>query len=203
MSAELTPKPILRQPRRTPRTYTLEEYLRREARAAEKHEFIAGKIFKMPYAKGPHNIIAANVMYEMISAFDRTDKQYIVVGSDQKIYFPSLNEGVYADALAVCDQPVYWDTEQLLLINPLLVVEVLSQSTSRYDRTKKFDKYKTLDTFREYVMLRQDMVYAEVWYRERPGFWHETIVTDLDGHLPLQAVGVSLPMQRLYRNVNL
>jgi Uma2 family endonuclease len=201
MSAEASFKPISFESKRTSRTYTLEEYLRKEARSIDKHEFINGKIVKMPYAKGPHNIISANIIAQMVALFGTLDKNYIVFTPDQKVYFPSLDEGVYADALAVAEKPQYWDAEQLLLINPILVVEVLSKSTAKYDRTGKFDKYKTLESFREYVLVRQDECYAEAWYRERPGLWHETIVTDPSGELPLQSVGISLSMQRVYRNV--
>jgi Uma2 family endonuclease len=188
---------------RASRTYTLAQYLQKEAKSVEKHEFINGKIIRMPNAKGPHNIIAANMMAQMIIAFDALDKNYIVFASDQQVYFPALDEGVYADALAVCDKPIYWDKQQLLLMNPIVIVEVLSKSTSKYDRTSKFDKYKTLDSFREYVLVRQDQCYAEVWYRERPGLWHETIVTNINDELPLQSVGVALKMERIYKNVDI
>ena len=125
-----------------------------------------------------------------------------VYGSDQKVYFPSLNEGVYADALAVCEKPLFWDDNELLLINPILVVEVLSKSTQRYDRTGKFSKYKTLESFKEYVLVHQDQHYAEIWYRERPGLWHESITTDLEGTLSLQSLGVEISMKRIYKNVS-
>jgi Uma2 family endonuclease len=183
--------------------YTLEQYLEKEAKSIYKHEFIDGQIIKMPYAKGPHNIISVNMMTRMVIGLEETDKNYVVFPSDQKVYFPSLDEGVYADALAVCETPLYWDDSQLLLINPIVVVEVLSKSTSKYDRTGKFDKYKTLESFKEYVMIRQDEYYAEVWYRESPGRWQETIVTDIKGELPLQSVGISISMERIYRNVEL
>lgn len=203
MTTDTVFQPVSFEPKRQSRTYTLEEYLRKEARSSDKHEFINGKIVKMPYAKGPHNIIAANMIAALSKAFENKEENYIIFPSDQKVYFPSLDEGVYADALAVCDKPLYWDTEQLLLVNPILVVEVLSKSTSKYDRTGKFDKYKTLDSFKEYVLIRQDECYAEVWFRERPGLWHETILIDPFGQLPLQSVGVTLPIQRIYRNVEL
>ncbi len=183
--------------------YTLEQYLEKERKSIYKHEFIDGQIIKMPYAKGPHNIIAVNMMTQMVIGLENADKNYIVFPSDQKVYFPSIDAGVYADALAVCEEPLYWDDNQLLLINPILVVEVLSKSTQKYDRIGKFDKYKTLESFKEYVMIRQDECYAEVWYRESPGRWHETIVTDMKGELPLQSVGISISMERIYRNVEL
>lgn len=185
------------------RRYTLEQYLQKEAKSIDKHEFINGQIIKMPYAKGPHNIISVNMMTEMTISFRKLDTNYIVFSSDQKVYFPSLDEGVYADALAVCEKPLYWDDNQLLLINPIVVVEVLSKSTSKYDRKGKFDKYKTLESFKEYVLIRQDECYAEVWYRESPGRWQETIITDLKGEIPLQSVGITVSMEWVYRNVEL
>jgi Uma2 family endonuclease len=183
------------------RKYTLKEYLQKEAKSVDKHEFINGQIIKMPYAKGPHNIISVNMMTEMKAVLKKLDKKYIIFPSDQKIYFPSLDSGVYADALAVCEKPIYWDDEQLLLINPIIVVEVLSKSTQKYDRSGKFDKYKTLESIREYILIRQDECYAEVWFRESPGRWQETIIKDIDSDILLQSVGVSISMQDVYENI--
>ncbi len=188
---------------RRQRSYTLEEYLRKEAKSLEKHEFINGKIVKMPYARGPHNIICVNIAAEIRFAFKQKTTNYYVFGSDQKIYLPSLDEGVYADTLAVCEKPLYWDDNDLLLVNPMIVVEVLSKSTSKYDRAGKFDKYKTLESFKEYVLIDQNKCYAEVWYRAKPGLWHETIITDINGFLPLQSVDIQVEMKEIYRNVNL
>ena len=196
---DLLPKLILHKP---VRKYTLEEYLRKEGNSANKHEFINGEIIKMPNARYNHNLIAMNVAVEMTYATEDLEKNYQILGSDQKIYLPSLDEGVYADTLAVCEKPLFWDDDDLLLINPILVVEVLSKSTQRYDRSSKFDKYKTLESFKEYVMIRQNECYAEVWFRERPGLWHETIVTDIDGKLPLQSLGIEVSMKRIYKNVS-
>jgi Uma2 family endonuclease len=184
------------------RQYSLQEYLRKEAIAKDKHEYLNGQIIRMPYAKGPHNIISANVSAQMIIQFDASDKPYIVFSSDQKIYFPSLDEGVYADALAVCEKPLYWDDEKLLLINPIVVVEVLSKSTSKYDRSGKFDKYKTLESFKEYVLIRQDKHYVETWYQAQKGVWHETIITEISDNVHLASVGIDIPMQRIYKNVD-
>jgi Uma2 family endonuclease len=199
MESYATHIPVHLNLHRPVRKYTLKEYLQKEAKSVDKHEFINGQIIKMPYAKGPHNIIAVNMMAQLVHELE--DEDYFVFNSDQLVYFPSLDSGVYADALAVCEKPLYWDDNELLLINPVLVVEVLSKSTSKYDRTGKFEKYKTLESFREYVLIRQDECYAEVWFRESPGRWQETIVTDINQILPLQSVGVNLPMQKVYKRI--
>jgi Uma2 family endonuclease len=188
--------------------YTLEQYLEKEGKSIYKHEFIDGQIIKIPLSNGSSNIIKANFTAALSINLNESCENFIVFSSNQKVYIQSNNEIIYADALAVCEEPLYWDDSQLLLINPIVVVEVLSKSTQKYDRAGKrnaarFDKYKTLESFKEYVMIRQDECYAEVWYRESPGRWQETIVTDIKGELPLQSVGISISMERIYRNVAL
>lgn len=89
------------------RKYTLEEYLRKEANSTHKHEFINGEIIKMPNARYNHNLIAMNIAIDLSYQTENSDKNYQILGSDQKIYFPSLDEGVYADALAVCEKPLF------------------------------------------------------------------------------------------------
>jgi Uma2 family endonuclease len=200
-TAQDIPPVDLKIAKRPSRVYTLQAYMQREANSKDKHEFINGQIIKIPYAKGPHNIISANMITQMNIAFFKAEKDYTVFSSDQQIYFPLLDDGVYADAVAVCDTPQYWDSNELLLINPIVVVEVLSKSTQRYDRNGKFDMYKTLDSLREYVLVRQDKCYAEVWFRERKGLWHESIIEDPNGTLTLQSVGIQLNMQDIYRKI--
>ncbi len=118
---DFLPKLILHKP---VRKYTLEEYLRKEGNSVNKHEFINGEIVKMPNARYNHNLIAMNIAVEMTNITEDLEKKYQILGSDQKIYIPSLDEGVYADTLAVCEKPLFWDDDDLLLINPILVVEV-------------------------------------------------------------------------------
>jgi Uma2 family endonuclease len=186
-----------------PKKCDLETYLRREAKSAHKHAFINGQIIRMPNTRGPHNIIATNFTIELGMLVRMLEKDCVIFNSDQKIYLPKLDECVYADALAVAEAPQYWDKGQLLLTNPRIVVEVLSKRTEKYDKSGKFDKYKTLDDFQEYVLIRQDKCYAEVWYRYRAGWWQETILENLEDHLVLQSMGVSIPLKAIYRSVNL
>ncbi|MBL7774803.1 MAG: Uma2 family endonuclease [Saprospiraceae bacterium] len=185
------------------RLYTLEEYLRKEAQSTEKHEYFNGKITKMPYARGPHNEIAANVIAAFKTAFKPLKKTYRIFSSDQKIYFPELNYGAYADTLVVSESPQYFDDQELLLINPLIVVEILSKSTQAYDRVGKFDAYKTLPSFQEYVLIRQDRYEVETRFREEPNLWRETLVRDAYASITLQSVDISLSLADIYEHIRL
>ena len=139
-------KPVKEPPR-----YTLGAYLQREEYAKELNEYYDGIIIKLPMAKGPHNIIVANMTAELIIAFRLNNKDFTVMGSQQLVYLPDLNFSLYPDVLTVAETPQYWDQNEVLLINPLLIVEVLSRSTKKYDQNGKFDEYKTLPSFKEYV----------------------------------------------------
>ena len=201
-SKPAVPNPLaVLKSKKNPRLYTLEEYLDKEAKAKDKHEYFNGKILKMPYARGPHNEIAANVIAAFKTAFKNLNQVYRIFASDQKIYFPELNYGVYADTLVVSEQPAYFDDGELLLINPLIVVEILSKSTQSYDRSGKFEEYKTLPSFLEYVLIRQDKYEVETRFREEPDLWRETIVSDLSSSFPLRSVGCSIALSDVYEHI--
>ena len=185
------------------KNYRLQKYLQEEAKSIEKYEFTNHKMVKTPTFNGSCNILLANLNSTIAQAVEDLEENYIIFSPNQKIYFSELDEVVYSNLSVVFNKPIYWDDEKLLLINPIIVVEVLSKSTQKYDRTGKFDKYKTLESIREYVLIRQDEYYAEVWYQKEPGLWQETIIKDVSDNLTLQSVGIIISMQNIYENFNL
>ena len=198
--APANPLAVLK-PVKPPRLYTLAEYLRKEEKSVRKHEYHNGTIVKMPYTRLPHNIISANMLVALTLVLDKSDKDYVVVGSDQLVYLPELNVGLYPDALVVCEKPEFYDDGQLLLTNPVLVVEVLSKSTRNYDLKGKFDLYKTLPSFREYVLVEQNKISVETRFRVEPNLWRENKVTDPEAIVSLESLGVSLAIKDIYKKV--
>jgi Uma2 family endonuclease len=189
-----------------PRLYTLEEYLRREEKSTELHEYYNGIITKLPMARVPHNTITANMTAELTlaaRAAKAANKKYFVMAGQQLVYLPKLNFGLYPDILVVSETPQCFDKNEVLLINPLLIVEVLSKSTKKYDRTEKFDEYRTLDSFREYVLIDQKRCHIELRYRETPDTWRYTEVTDMQGSIFLKSLGCSILVANIYDNINL
>lgn len=199
-TAPANPLAVLK-PSKPPRLYTLSEYLRKEEKSLRKHEYYNGKITVMPYSRLPHNLISSNIITALNNAIEKTGKDYIVASSDQLVYFTELNIGVYPDALVVCEKPEFYDDGQLLLTNPVLVVEVLSKSTRNYDLKGKFDLYKTLPSFREYVLVEQDKISVETRYRVEPNLWREHKEMDIATDLRLESLGISLPMKEIYKRV--
>ena len=198
--APANPLAVLK-PVKPPRLYTLAEYLRKEEKSVRKHEYHNGKIIVMPNSRLPHNLISGNIMTALNIAIEKIGKEYIVASSHQLVYLTDLNVGVYPDALVVCEKPEFYDDGQLLLTNPVLVVEVLSKSTRNYDLKGKFDLYKTLPSFREYVLVEQNKISVETRFRVEQNLWRENKVTDPEAIVSLESLGVSLAIKDIYKKV--
>jgi Uma2 family endonuclease len=198
----INPLAVLK-PTKKPRLYTLAEYLRRTEKSENLLEYYNGIIKELPFAIGPHNIISANAATEFNTVFRDSNKDYIVMAAKQLIYFPKLNFSVYPDVLVVCETPQYFDDNQVLLINPILIVEVLSRSTGKYDRTTKFDEYKTLDSFKEYVLIDQKKCRIETRFQEEPGLWREKVYTNLSDSILLKSVDCAVEASMIYRKIQL
>jgi Uma2 family endonuclease len=185
------------------RLHTLQAYLRRE----EKNEGIAfseyynGLITKLPFAQAPHNIITVNISAALKCGLKKTSKIYCIRLAQQLVYLPKLNFALYPDVLVVTDTPQYFDRNEVLLINPILIVEVLSKGTKKYDRTEKFDEYRTLDSFREYVLIDQKRCHIELRYREAPDTWRYSEVTDIQGSIVLKSLGLTISVADIYDNI--
>ncbi len=198
----INPLAVLK-PQKEPRRYTLSEYLRREESSEELHEYYDGIITKLPKAGGPHNIIIMNVGAALKSTFKAQGKKHLVLGGQQNVYMPALNLGVYPDVLVITDTPKYWDDNQVLLINPIVIVEVLSKSTKKHDRTSKFVDYKTLESFREYILIDQNKCYIETYFKEKPNVWQGTDYTDIDGSIYLKSLDCTISIADIYENITL
>ncbi|MDZ7881013.1 MAG: Uma2 family endonuclease [Saprospiraceae bacterium] len=124
-----------------------------------------------------------------------------IFNSQQLVYLPQLNFSLYPDVLVVCETPQYYDTNQVLLVNPVLIVEILSKSTGKYDRTTKFDEYKTLDSFKEYVLIDQKKCRVETRFKEEPDLWREKRYTSITDSVLLKSLDCSIDMDMIYRKI--
>jgi Uma2 family endonuclease len=187
--------------KREPRRYTLAEYLKREELSVELHEYENGIITKLPMAKGPHNEIVGNVTASLKNAIKAHAKKYRVFTGQQLIYLPKLNISRYPDVLAVAEAPQYFDQNEVLMINPIVIVEVLSNGTKSYDRRGKFHEYQTSETFQEYVLINQDECFVEVRYRDKPNVWISTFYEIIDESIYLKSLDLHLALVDVYENI--
>ena len=181
--------------------YTVKEYLAFEQRAKNKHEYYNGKIIKMSGATFNHNLIANNVSGEL--GVILRGKPFFVLNSDMKIHIPQLESFVYPDAVVVFEKPLFYEGRTDVVLNPLLIVEVASRSTKNYDRTTKFEYYKTLPSFKEYVLIEQTKPWAIASYKIADRTWRDTETFLLNGSLHLQSVDYTLEMKNIYHGIEL
>lgn len=181
--------------------HSIEEYFSMENRSVEKHEFYNGKIVKMPGAKPIHNLIATNISTQLNNELEKKPNNYFVLNSDTKIHIPRLNSFVYPDAVVVCETIELYPGSETVITNPLLIVEVLSPSTEEYDRRDKFFYYKRIPSFKEYLLVEQDMPTITCSYRIAEDTWKDTIAEGIDSSVYLQSIDCSISLSKIYKGV--
>lgn len=186
----------------TPHRYTVKEYLEIERKTNQKHIFINGRIYPMAGANPPHLRISGNIFFQLYHALENKP-DFEVFNNDTKIYLPKLNIYHYPDALVVTGKAEFASEEVGAVLNPILIVEVLSDSTGRYDRGVKFTEYQTLPSFREYVLIHQDRPQIDSFLRQDdPSLWRTSEVSGLDSEIHFQSIDVKVSLSKIYRNVS-
>ncbi|MBL7816624.1 MAG: Uma2 family endonuclease [Saprospiraceae bacterium] len=188
--------------KKSERLYSLREYLEKEEKSVYKHEFHNGKIIRMPGGKFNHNAISSNLVAALKYLVKPLPQKFWVINSDQKIYIEAADKVLYPDALVICEQPEFWEDREDLIVNPLVIVEVLSKSTAKYDRGAKFFIYETIPSFKEYVLVEQDSPLVETWFRETPTTWIKSQETNLNNAILLRSLGVSVNLVDIYENIS-
>jgi Uma2 family endonuclease len=201
MTVLTAPKPFSEK-KRANKLYSLEEYLHKEENAMSKSEFYNGQIIPMPGGQIKHNLIAGNIFAATKIAIKNASTKFLALNSDQKIYIPNKEIVVYPDALVISEKPEYWNNRKDLITNPMLIVEVLSKSTRGYDRGEKFMHYRTLPSFKEYVLIEQDEKKVELWFRSKENTWEITTVEGIEAIIFLNSIGVSVSMSDIYENID-
>lgn len=182
------------------KTITPDEYLKRERKAAQKSEYYAGEVFAMAGATPNHNRIARNVLTELNEGL--RGQKCETFGSDQRLYIKKNGLYTYPDVMAVCGRIEFDSRDKDSITNPVLIVEVLSPSTANYDRGGKFELYRDIPTFAEYVLIHQDKIHIEHHLRDDRGRWLLTEYKESQAELPFESVGLSIPLARVYERVD-
>jgi Uma2 family endonuclease len=174
------------------------EYLALERASEMKHEYADGEIFAMSGGTFEHSATAANILGELRSAL--ADRGCSVLTSDMRVHIPATGRYVYPDGSVVCAEPAFEDDKRDTLMNPMVVIEVLSDSSEAYDRGDKFAQYRTVPSIQEYVLASQKAPCIEVFTRQADGSW--VLRTYQAGERAvLSAVGCELPVDEAYRRV--
>jgi Uma2 family endonuclease len=186
------------------RFVSLEKYFQNEEKALFKSEYHHGKVIKM--AGGTYNHDSLAVMFAtLLNIFVlQEDLDYSVNGSDLKIRIEKFDKVVYSDALVITEKVAFYNDRKDTITNPVLIVEVLSNSTQKFDRTSKFEYYRSIESLKEYVLVHQDRKCVHVYTKQTDATW---LLRDYDGD---EAVAIlyavhncPIPLKTLYRGLEL
>ena len=183
------------------RFFTVEEYLRLEKDSLEKHEYRDGEILAMARGTADHSLILANVIGELRNRLKGTPCRLYESNLRVKIARKVLY--AYPDTTIVCGPSQFdpQDANKTTIINPRVIIEVLSPSTEAYDRGAKFTRYREIESFEEYVLIAQDEPSVETFLRQADGTWSFAAFAGRDAIAKIRCLSVDLPMSEVYAGV--
>lgn len=185
-----------------PKTYlTPEEYLHRERTAEYRSEYYRGETFAMAGASANHNLIVLNAGSHLREQLKK--KPCRVYPSDLKVRVKATGLYAYPDLSVVCGEPELESKDGEVLLNPIAIVEVLSDSTEAYERGKKFEHYRTIPSLRHYVLIAQDRHSIDCFSRQEDGTWSLSACQNIDSSVGLASIDCQLEINEVYDKVML
>ncbi len=179
---------------------SIAEYLQIEVQTDTKYEFHDGSIYAMAGGTVEHGLICGNVFGELRAELRKNKKKCTVLNSEIKLHIESQNRFLYPDAMVVCGELEKSETEKNSIINPVVIIEVLSKSSASYDRGDKFYYYRQIPSLREYILIDQEKVLVELFKREGK-LWHIKRIEGLSHLLEIENLGVQIPLSIVYEGV--
>lgn len=180
--------------------YSVKEYLLMERDSDIKHEYLNGEIFAMVGASFNDNCITSDVHGELRAQLK--DRNCNVLAADMRVKIPKMELYTYPDIVVLCEQPKIEKIEGIeTLLNPQLIVEILSPSTEGYDKGKKFDWYRKIESFQEYLLIAQDRVHVMLYVRQADNKWLLSETKDLSDTIKLPITNCELSLKEIYRRV--
>jgi Uma2 family endonuclease len=183
------PKPFL----------TPEQYLEIERQAEFKSEYWQGEMFAMSGAAEPHNRLTSNISGQFYIQLRSGDCSHY--SNDMRVRVSATGLYTYPDIVVVCGAPQLLDGRRDTLLNPTLIVEVLSPSTEAYDRGRKFEHYQSIDSLRQYLLVASERIHADLFTRQSDGLWLLKAFGSAGEIIELDSIGCRLALSDSYERV--
>src|SRR5438093_9705910 len=181
--------------------YTPEEYLVLERKSEHKSEYFGGEIFAMSGASERHNLVVTNLVRELsLQLKGRPCKTY---SSDMRVKVAPTGLYTYPDVMVVCDKTLFDDEQEDTLLNPSVIIEVLSKSTEGYDRGEKFAHYRKLESLTDYLLVSQTKHRVERYVRQPDSQWLLSETEGLENTLPIGSINCVLSLAEVYDKVEM
>jgi Uma2 family endonuclease len=175
------------------------DYLDFERRAEFRHEFYKGEIFQMSGASREHNTIVFNLAREIGNQL--RGKNCEGYANDMRVHIPATGLFTYPDVVIVCGEPKFLDDEFDTLLNPIVLIEVLSPTIANYDRGKKFWHYQSIESLREYLLIAQDEARVEHLIKQSDGRWQVAEYASIEKEIELPSVEIVLKLSEIYERI--
>jgi len=182
-----------------PQIFTPEEYLEFERQSKVRHEYIDGELFEMAGANKNHNRISSNII--RLLGNQLIERDCSVYGSDMRVKITAAEKYTYPDVVAICGDEAFEDETEDTLLNPMLIIEVLSKSTEAYDRGGKFEFYQLIESFREYVLISQEPFRVEQFVRKNANEWTYFEFRKPNEIVKLNSINCELVLADIYHKI--
>ena len=184
-----------------PRRLTPQEYLAIERNAEYKSEYFDGEMFAMAGASKRHNLIVTNIVREL--SLQLKGRPCEVYSSDMRVKVSETGLYTYPDVVVMCGEAQFDDSQLDTLLNPIVIIEVLSKSTQGYDRSEKFAHYRMLETLAEYILVVQKMYLIEHYVRQPDNQWLLSEARNLQNVIQLPSIKCTLALSEVYDKVQI
>ncbi|MGA3241732.1 MAG: Uma2 family endonuclease [Bryobacteraceae bacterium] len=178
---------------------TPEQYLEIERQAERKSEYWQGEMFAMSGAAESHNLLVMNIAAQIHSQLRTRDCR--IYSNDMRVRVSATGLYTYPDIVVVCGVPQFLDGRRDTLLNPTLIIEVLSPSTEAYDRGRKFEHYQSIESLKQYLLVASERVHADLFTRQPGGQWLLTSAGSIEDTLDLESVGCRITLRDSYERV--
>jgi Uma2 family endonuclease len=181
--------------------FSIDEYLRMENTEVVKHEYYQGEIFAMSGAKVPHNTIVVNLLIKLGQKLK--GKKCKPFNSDQRIHIPSNTLFTYPDISIICGEIITLNNDEYNVLNPTVIIEVLSSSTKNYDRGEKFKLYRDITTLKEYILVDSESIHIETFRLNENDHWELEEYNSAEDILIIKAIEENITLSEIYDGVRI
>ena len=177
------------------------EYLDLEVSTGKKYEFHNGEVFAMSGGTLDHGLISGNAFGEIKFALKNANRDCTAINNDVKLFIKAEEKFVYPDAMVVCGPIEVSDEMVNAVVNPVIIIEVLSKSTEAYDRGDKFHSYRQIPSLREYVLIDQDKARVEI-FRKRSDLWRIDLIEGVNQSFRLESIDLEFDLASFYDGIS-